>query len=109
MRLALAVIAFVLAGCSGVPANVAGCSGVPANAVRDWANPNFKHVVSLVDDKYATEETRLHSYQSLAALLCEADLADRKSPGESLACRCHHASSDDALKARCTEFVAQYR
>ncbi len=99
MRLASAVMVLVLAG----------CTGVPAKAVRDWASPNFKQVVSLVDEKYTADETRLQSYKSLAALICEADIADRKAQGDSLACQCHHATSDDALKARCTDFVQQYR
>lgn len=86
----------------------AGCPGVPSQAVRAWATPNFKQYVNLVDEKYSSEETRLNHYKSLAALICNADTADG-AQATSPSCRCERATSDEALKTACSEFIQQYR
>ena len=100
MKRALAVIGFVL---------FAGCTGVPAAAVRDWSNNNFKSYRKLVDDKYAGadhEDTRLNAYQSMSALVCDADTADKKQD-DSKACKCQHATGE-AVKTTCATFIQDY-
>jgi hypothetical protein len=80
---------------------------VPAAAVRDWSNNNFKSYRKLVDDKYPSEDTRMNAYKSMSGLVCDADTADKKQD-DSKACKCQHATSDDAVKTSCAAFIQDY-
>jgi hypothetical protein len=87
---------------------LSSCSGVPTKAIHDWAEPNFKQYIALVDQRYTADDTRLNAYKSMASLICDADTADGKQ-ADSIACKCHHAASDSSLKADCLSFIAAYR